>query len=204
MKIFEIIEYPGSNIVGADADDSPEFIDDEDNRRFSPEIRKKIEDAHLDILIYVEGGDAGDSDEIDKACHILLTYFGNRVRYTGDMYRAFEITVKDLAVPDIRLMSSKLHSWSVEFARQTVSWSTREDMPVTHLITPAMILHQNSSGLDITKLNIKEFANEAEILSPLSNNVSIYGFAADEKFFPVANFKEFVKYARSMDPPEFN
>ena len=204
MKIFEIIEYPGSNIVGADADDSPEFIDDEDNRRFSPEIRKKIEDAHLDILIYVEGGDAGDSDEIDKACHILLTYFGNRVRYTGDMYRAFEITVKDLAVPDIRLISSKLHSWATEFARQTVSWSTREDIPVTHLMgQPTMILHQNSSGLDITKLNIEEFS-EDEILSPFSNNVSIYGFAADEKFFPVANFKEFVKYTRSMDLSEFN
>ena len=192
MKIFEVIDNR------LDSSDEAPFVNDEDNRRFSPAIREKILDAWHTVVSYVQGG-GGNMPQLDAAVRILITSFGDRVSYAGDMYRAFGLTAKDLTVPDIRLMSSKLHSWATEFDRQTVSWSTNPNIPVTHLMgQPTMILHQSSSGLDISKLNIEDFS-EGEVLSPFSNNVSIYGFAADEKFFPVANFKEFVKYTRSME-----
>jgi hypothetical protein len=195
MKILEIIT--------SDNNSGWKFIDDKLNQKWTPAIREKIIDAYFNISGYVRGGGGGNNN-LDIAYKVMMTFLSDKVGYTGEMYRAVGLTAKDLTVPDIRLMSSKLHSWSSEFARQTVSWTTRLDITVTHLMgQPTMILHQNSSGLDIGKIDINEFG-EAEILSPLSNSVSIYGFAADEKFFPVANFKEFVKYTRSIDLRDYD
>jgi hypothetical protein len=130
-----------------------------------------------------------------------MTYYRNKVIFTGNMYRAIKITNKELSTSDIRLMSAKLHAWDTEFARKTVSWSTDPSIAITHLQgQPALILHQKSSGVSVDRLEIADYEYaESEVLSPVSNSVSIYGFAADEKFFPVDNFKEFVKYTRSMD-----
>jgi hypothetical protein len=203
MKILEIIDF--------DKTSDPYVIhipyyntgfklkDVELNKRLPPEVKEKIIKAWLEISAYVRGGGGNGSTDLDVACNDLMTYYRNKVIFTGNMYRAIEIPVKELSTPDIRLMSAKLHAWDTEFARKTISWSTDPSIAVTHRMgQPTLILHQKSSGVSVDRLDIDEFA-ESEVLSPVSNSVSIYGFAADEMFFPVDDFKEFVKFTRSMD-----
>jgi len=204
MKIFEVVYNPDEPYDPKNPWDpyTDPFIDDEDNKRWDLKNTKRIMDAWGEVSGFVSGG-GGITPKLDQAVQILIDAFGNRVTYTGDMYRAFGIAAEEMVTPDIRLMSSKLHKWAIESARQTVSWTTDLGVTVTHLSgQPTVILHQNSTGLDIIKLNIWEYS-ESEILSPYSNNVSIYGFAVNEKFFPVEDFKEFVKYSRSIDLSQF-
>lgn len=162
------------------------------------ETDPKIYNALETILFYTEHG----IDHGVQEAYTLLMKHKPETMYTGKMYRAIELKPKELTVPDIRMLTAKLQRWSMKHSREVVSWSQLAKSAVNHgtIFDFGLILEQDSTGLDVEKLNATTFTSEKEVLSPYSNTVSVYGFMANEKFYSIDKFDRFMKYVTAHKP----
>ena len=203
MKISEILTLEDEKKSHNNAYDSEENLywydelSDEENEDWDNKTKELVVDAHVAIQDYTESG--GNYD-LDQAYHTIMKY-QPRYAYSGEMYRSIILKPEDMLVPDLRTMTAKLHRWAMQHSREIVSWSVDLDFVIEHGgdWKAGLVLYQESKGLDIISMDGTSFEDEQEVLSPYSNNLSIYGFISEEEFFPVNEFNRFLKHLKSLD-----